>query len=289
MDLSTIWISALKSKFDRDPKTTTLGRLFAGVQAERWGGQVRWIRECLANGDDEAANEAKGMLPAAMPSGVFGHRGDSSIIKYSGILCIDIDDVENIEEMRDTLTAMPWICGLFTSPSGAGLKAFCWSEETDPLAHGRVFASVRNSLAQEGIIVDEKCKNLERLCFVSSDESAFLRKGPPVAVDRSIPLDAPRKAQEWYSDLNDLEGAKESLAALGPAIAGHGGEAATRRAILIGRDHGLSVDAWMPFLLEWNKKAVPPWPERDLYAKARSNYAGARKPMGHMALLAGLI
>lgn len=288
MDLGQTWISALSNKFDQQPRTTTLGRMFAGVKSERWGGAVNWIRDCIANGDCEAANEAKGNLPAAMPSGVFARRGDRNVVKYNGVICLDFDGLEDIAEARDLLHAMPWVAGYFTSPSGTGIKAFAWAEETDPAAHFRVFESARLIFADYDLILDPKCKNVERLCYVSSDPDAVLRDAPPIAVDKSIPLTVPEVVAPGLVGYGDLEGAIDALEALGPAISGSGGELKTRKAILAGRDHGLTLEAWWPYLITWNKKAVPPWDERTLYAKAKSNYAGARRPAGAAAMLGGL-
>lgn len=113
------------------------------------------------------------------PSGIFVYDSDESLISHSGILCMDLDDIEDVEELKqkliddihfDTLL-------LFVSPCGHGLKWFI-AIDLDVCDHKTWFTSVRNYLmATYGLTdkqVDKSCSNVSKACYLSYDPDAFI-------------------------------------------------------------------------------------------------------------------
>jgi len=109
-------------------------------------------------------------------SGTFGNRSEKGLIKHSGLLVLDFDDVSNLGELRTLLLNDPSIETelLFVSPSGNGLK---WVIEIDldTLSHKEYFKAVANYLLHTyKIKVDESGKDIPRPCFLCHDSNVFL-------------------------------------------------------------------------------------------------------------------
>ena len=100
----------------------TIRSAILGVQTQ----QLRAIK------DKAEARLYKGLnLPYVTPSGVFSYCSDASLVSHSGLLCIDLDGVEDVEGLKQRLIADGHFCTVlaFRSPSGNGLK---WVIVIDP-------------------------------------------------------------------------------------------------------------------------------------------------------------
>lgn len=74
-----------------------------------------------------------------------------------------------------------------------------------------------------------------------------------------------------------IERARRYLAATPPAVSGQGGDLATHKvAVTLVKGFGLSPEAAIPLLRQWNERCLPPWGEAQLLYKVR---AAARAPM----------
>ena len=115
------------------------------------------------------------------PSGVFSYCSDQCLIKHSGVLTMDLDELnERTEEMFEKLIADPMFetLLLFRSPRGLGLKWFIHID-LSRCDHRTWFAAVRNYLMQTYQLtekqVDGQCINVSRACFLCHDEQAYLK------------------------------------------------------------------------------------------------------------------
>ena len=79
----------------------------------------------LGNEGKEAYKKAKMKLPLYTVSGLFDGSNDASIIKHSGLICIDIDkkdnpELEDFDDMKELISAVPCVayCGLSVSAQG---------------------------------------------------------------------------------------------------------------------------------------------------------------------------
>lgn len=132
--------------------------------------------------DKEEARRFKGShFDYITPSGIFAYCSDQSLMKYSEVLCMDLDELnERTEEMFQLLLHDPVFetLLLFRSPRGNGLK---WFIHVDPLRcdHRTWFAAVRNYLMATYHLsdkqVDASCSNVSRACFLCQDEQAYLK------------------------------------------------------------------------------------------------------------------
>ncbi|ADV43932.1 hypothetical protein Bache_1954 [Bacteroides helcogenes P 36-108] len=162
------------------------------------------------------------LLPYVTPCGVFSRRNCQSLLHPSGLVVIDIDHLDSLQEaerMRRTLFddafLRPTLC--FVSPGGRGVKAFIpyrtdilpdcapdaaeqmfWAMNYVELTYG---GSQKDRLAGKGI--DTSGKDIVRACFLCHDPEALLRKGDLEGV--ITPLRSPRESKGSYRSLCSLK------------------------------------------------------------------------------------
>jgi hypothetical protein len=109
-------------------------------------------------------------------SGVFTTRNDKALVKHSGLLCVDFDHLQNLNDIKSRLLADEYFDTqlLFVSPSGDGLK-WIISIDTTAMPHGDYFAAVANYILQTyGVTVDKSGRDISRACFLPYDPQAFI-------------------------------------------------------------------------------------------------------------------
>ena len=109
-------------------------------------------------------------------SGTFESRNDKALIKHSGLLCVDFDHLQNLNDLKNRLLADEYFDTqlLFISPSGDGLK-WIISIDTETATHGDYFAAVANYILQTyGVTVDKSGRDISRACFLPHDPQAFI-------------------------------------------------------------------------------------------------------------------
>ena len=142
---------------------------------------------------DEAQRQFKGKsFDYFTPAGTFSYCEDRSIIEPSGMLCVDLDHLDDgshamkrritPKEMKELLLADPYwgerTLMMFTSPRGHGVK---WFVEIDlsKCEYEIWFNAVRNYLMKTYGFgekqVDSTVSNISHACFISYDPDAFLR------------------------------------------------------------------------------------------------------------------
>lgn len=146
-------------------------------------GQVERVRNTLANelathGDakraKQAASEPKKHLPAVLWSGTFTKRSNDALIQHSGLLCADLDSLGvSLADVRWKLSQSPHVWALFQSPSGGGLKAV-FRVPPDATKHSGSYRAIEQHVRfLTGAEVDQACKDVARLCFLSFDPDVY--------------------------------------------------------------------------------------------------------------------
>ena len=186
--------------------------IIAGICSGQWRKPVEAVRKLYAEtlsatGDYKAAKKAvdplKKKLPGIMPAGTFKQRGNAHLEIYSGLLCADLDNLS--QAAIDAAFAMakndPHVVAAFRSPTGTGLKIWFCVAGTAAQHDNATFSAVRKHVADTyGQAIDQSCKNLERLCFVSYDPQAFWKDGakplpPMLEPAKPTPVNGPSAAQ----------------------------------------------------------------------------------------------
>jgi hypothetical protein len=286
-------VSSFRSATDKVSRTTTVDKVIAAVRSDRFAQTVRRVRAAISDGHDkDTVSGIKMALPAVMFSGVFtSGRADAVCLAYTGVICADLDhiDLEDMDAVRDTIAGMPEVFGWFVSPSGSGYKVLVSTAARYASQHFSAWCAARDLFAAKGLSLDKQTKDIRRLCYASHDPRAVLR---PVNALLPTPHVAPEPDACRLEVRNDsaLDAAKAALALMPDAIEGSGGDMATRNAILVGRDYGITEELWWPVIQEWNQTHCrPPWKSRPLRAKMSSNYRGAKGAMGAAGMLVGLV
>ena len=177
-------LNALEMSFFKKPitnknplKTVNLLQVCQVIRSRYYENVVRLLRS-IVDKEEQRRFKAKN-LDYITPSGVFSYCNDESLISHSGILCMDLDDIEDVKGLKQKLIDDIHFDSLlvFDSPRGNGLKWFI-AIDLDVCNHKTWFTSVRNYLmATYGLTdkqVDKTCSNVSRACYMSYDPDAFL-------------------------------------------------------------------------------------------------------------------
>ena len=84
--------------------------------------KVNRIRETE---DKKERNKIKSTLPSITPSGCFSFRNLANQISHSGFICIDIDEVDDVEWCRLKLQELEYAAIVGLSSSGKGPFLIC--------------------------------------------------------------------------------------------------------------------------------------------------------------------
>lgn len=133
----------------------------------------------------------KQLLPCFTPAGTFTGRennGANLLECYSKVMHLDFDKVENLYELKEAIKKDKYTFAYFKSPSMNGLKVFV-KVDSESQWHKTAFYQVRKHYYNvTGLLSDKKCKDITRLCFVSSDQSLFLNEKSSVfPIDIKLP------------------------------------------------------------------------------------------------------
>ncbi|MBA3351416.1 MAG: hypothetical protein H0U23_03155 [Blastocatellia bacterium] len=161
-------------------------QLIEEIRSGKWRTSIERIRQVYSEvmertgSDRKAAREAvaadKKKLPGVLWSGQFTNRerpAAEKLTTHSGLLCADLDGLgQRLPDVREKILTSPHLWALFLSPTADGLKAvFRVAPEAEK--HLASFHAVKKHVLQlTGEQVDESCKDLARLCFVSFDPDA---------------------------------------------------------------------------------------------------------------------
>ena len=102
-----IKVSTVKSATSTETKDHNAAELVEAIRTggKKLRGKVEQIRDKLRYGDASAkqlAQELKKQLPAVMWSGTFTERKNAALVKHSGLLCADLDNLVTTSTMRAT-------------------------------------------------------------------------------------------------------------------------------------------------------------------------------------------
>lgn len=171
----------------------------------------------VSGGDVIRAKKAIAALKAELPgilfSGTFSKRDNGSLEAYSGLLCADLDTLgEKLSLVKESLKNYPFVRAVMVSPSGDGLKVVI-NVINDPARHDDSFRAVRKFFKEEaGLDIDEKCKDLARINFLTYDPDLWIRTDgneilPPAD---PLPKSTPTQFVPTSGDINMV--AREQIA-----------------------------------------------------------------------------
>ncbi len=143
--------------------------------------------------------QVKKELSCIMPHGTFNYLCKDDINKLSGYLYYDIDGIDNIDELNDTISTLidtfP-ISYLHKSVSNKGLHFLVkydvsfFTPNVSISELNVLFSHLQNYvfgiIKDKGFNLDSGAKNLERKMIISSDEDAYLNNNVSFSIDNVL-------------------------------------------------------------------------------------------------------
>ena len=158
---------------------TTLERYIADVRSGKHKKAVEKVQAYLAASENEKAEAGKKILPLLVPGGAMaGGRKLEHMVRYSGCICFDLDDVLlPPEQILSQAAQLGYVKAGHISPSHTGNKLFVLVD-SDQEHHLQAFEQVRAMIENDlsGVTVDISGKDANRGCFASYDPDAFYKE-----------------------------------------------------------------------------------------------------------------
>ncbi len=147
------------------------------IISDKYKTEVEEIRNLIAQGNKEAANEKKKTLLAFTPSAVFSEKRQMPFLEmYSGFVHLDFDKLtpEQLQTAFAIISKISYTSLCFISPSGNGLKVFV-EVSTELEHHDIACLQVQKYYEDANRIkgMNPSCKDVTRLCFMSHDPNAY--------------------------------------------------------------------------------------------------------------------
>jgi hypothetical protein len=162
-----------KSLRNTKPESTvSVLSILEEIRTDKYKSQIEEIR----NFENPSKNPLKDKLPVFTPTGIFNHRSMAGLENYNGLMCLDIDHVENPEQLKDQCKKLNYVFSAFVTPSGKGLKVLI---KTDATAENYREIELKVATAFQhdtGAIRDNHCKDIARIQFVSYDPNIYINE-----------------------------------------------------------------------------------------------------------------
>ena len=140
------------------------------IRSGKYKNEIADIRVQL---DKTKRNALKAKLPYVTFAGTFETRANNYLKKPSGLACLDFDEVENIDELREKVNADNFTFASFLSPSGNGLKVLV---KIPNVGNNEDYQDYYVKLIEhysKYYDLDKGTKDLARACYLSCDEDLF--------------------------------------------------------------------------------------------------------------------
>lgn len=112
-------------------------------------------------------------IPCVTLSGIFTERDSLHLKEHSGLIQIDIDDVEDYDLVFKKITEDTYTYVCFRSPGGKGIKAVVKINPSEDTHLEQFYALERYYLEKLNIKIDGACKDVARSMLLSYDPDIF--------------------------------------------------------------------------------------------------------------------
>lgn len=125
-------------------------------------------------------------LPCVTLSGIFEHRDSKGLVRHSGLMQIDIDNVEAYDPLYESICRDNYTYVCFKSPGGRGIKAIV---KVNPSAetHRDQFKALEVHYRKKlGVKIDTQCGDVSRCMLLSFDPKIFCNPQSDVFEELSV-------------------------------------------------------------------------------------------------------
>lgn len=143
-------------------------QVFDGIKTGHWVQHVEKVRNAS---DKTEQRKLKKTVPYFTASGTFTHRKDDGLKLHSGIIAIDFDDLDDVNDVKSYLCFDRYSWFTCESISGKGLCVFV---KIEPERHLESFLFLEKYyLENYGLQIDKACKDISRPRFVTFDPNSI--------------------------------------------------------------------------------------------------------------------
>lgn len=151
-------------RFTTPKEQSTLEEILHKIKSGEWKKGVDKCKEDLKNKD---------FLPCFTPTGKFSYRSIAGLEEYNGIICLDIDHLEDPVALKKKASNLSYVHAAFITPSGHGLKVII-KTSGDRENYKTNEEKVANGFFHDtGTKRDDRCKDIARIQFVSYDPDLY--------------------------------------------------------------------------------------------------------------------
>ena len=152
--------------------------ILLAIKEGKFKSEITEIRNSLKENNKNKSNRLKNSLSGFTVSAIFDEkRQKERVIKYYGVMVLDIDnlkDEEEVERIKKEIEKIEYTKMVFVSPSGLGLKIIVETNNTDVERHTEVYKKLVNYYGNQlNVKFDSQTCDVSRLCFFSYDETAY--------------------------------------------------------------------------------------------------------------------
>lgn len=162
-------------------KDTSVLKVLESIRSSEYKNRIGSIR---IESDKTKRNELKAKLPYVTFCGTFDSRANSNLKTHSGLACLDFDDVEQLEELRESVNKDSFTFSSFVSPSGDGLKVLVKIPQIDNNNDYQDYYIELVNHYKKYHDLDEGTKDLARACYLSFDEDVFINSESELFTDK---------------------------------------------------------------------------------------------------------
>ena len=152
--------------------------ILLAIKEGKFKSEITEIRNSLKENNKNKSDRLKNSLSGFTVSAIFDEkRRKERVIKYYGVMVLDIDnlkDEEEVERIKKEIEKIEYTKMVFVSPSGLGLKIIVETNNTDVERHTEVYKKLVNYYENQlNVEFDSQTCDVSRLCFFSYDETAY--------------------------------------------------------------------------------------------------------------------
>ena len=152
--------------------------ILLAIKEGKFKSEITEIRNSLKENNKNKSDRLKNRLSGFTVSAIFDEeRRKERVIKYYGVMVLDIDDLkdeEEVERIKKEIEKIEYTKMVFVSPSGLGLKIIVETNNTDVERHTEVYKKLVNYYENQlNVEFDSQTCDVSRLCFFSYDETAY--------------------------------------------------------------------------------------------------------------------
>tara|TARA_R110002051_G_scaffold324910_1_gene424547 strand:+ start:2033 stop:4387 length:2355 start_codon:yes stop_codon:yes gene_type:complete len=134
--------------------------------------------------DKTKRNQLKAKLPLVTFGGTFTTRGNSNLKKHSGLICLDFDDIIDLDQLRESINSDEFTFSSFVSPSGKGLKVLVKIPLVNNNDNYQDYYIEAQNHFNKYAITDDAPKAIGSCCYLSYDEHLYLNSDSKLFTDK---------------------------------------------------------------------------------------------------------